>query len=59
MHVIPTTQEAEIKGYRGHQSGQVTRATLSQKTHHKKRAGGVDQGVGRIQSTVPQKERKR
>jgi hypothetical protein len=45
--VIPATQEAEIKRISVRsQPRQTVHETLSQKNHHKKRAGGVAQGVG-------------
>jgi hypothetical protein len=47
MPVIPATQEAEIrKIVVQSQPGQIVQETLIQKTLHKKRAGGVTQGVG-------------
>jgi hypothetical protein len=45
--VILTTQEAEIRRTEVQsQPRQIVHKTLSSKTHHKKRAGGVAQGVG-------------
>jgi hypothetical protein len=38
------------------QPGQIVCETLSQKTQLQKRAGGVAQGVGRVQTLVPQKK---
>jgi hypothetical protein len=47
MPVILATQEAEIRRIKVQsQPGQIVRETLSQKTHHKKRAGGVAQSEG-------------
>jgi hypothetical protein len=44
--IVPATQEAEIRSITVRsQPGQVVYETLSQKTHHKKRAGGAAQGV--------------
>jgi hypothetical protein len=44
---ILATQEAEIRGITVQsQPGQTVHKTLSQKNHHKKRAGGVAQGIG-------------
>jgi hypothetical protein len=41
------------------QPGQIVRETLSQKTHHKKKAGGVAQGVGLSSNhSTAKKERK-
>jgi hypothetical protein len=45
--VILATQEAEIRRIMvGSQPGQIVQVTLSQKTLHKNRAGGVAQGKG-------------
>jgi hypothetical protein len=45
--VILATQESTIRRTAVQsQLGQIVHKTLSQKTHHKKRAGGVAQGVG-------------
>jgi hypothetical protein len=45
--VILATQEAQIRRITiPSQPGKIVLETLSQKTHHKKRAGGVAQGVG-------------
>jgi hypothetical protein len=44
MPVIPATQEAEIRRLEGSLSKCFTRPYL-EKTHHKKRARGVAQGV--------------
>jgi hypothetical protein len=47
MSVILATQEAEIrKIVVGSQPRQIIWETLSRKTHHKIRTGGVAQGVG-------------
>jgi hypothetical protein len=47
MPVIVTTQVAEIRRITVQsQPGQILPETLSQKTHHKKRTGGVAQVVG-------------
>jgi hypothetical protein len=48
MPVIPATQEAEIRRISVcNQPGQMVRKTLSQKKkNHKKRDGGMAQGVG-------------
>jgi hypothetical protein len=47
MLVILATQEAEIRRIKiRSQPGEIVHETLSQKTHHKKRAGGVVQDVG-------------
>jgi hypothetical protein len=47
MPVIPATQEAEIRRITvRRQPRQIVHETLSKKTHHKKRAGGVAQGGG-------------
>jgi hypothetical protein len=46
MPVILATQEAEIRNIIVRsQPRKIVCKTLSQKTHHKKRAGGVAQGV--------------
>jgi hypothetical protein len=46
MPVILAIQEAEIwESMIPTQPGQIVHETLTQKTHHKKRAGGVAQGV--------------
>jgi hypothetical protein len=46
MPVILATQEAEIRGIAAQsQPRQIVHETLSQEIHHKKRAGGVVQGV--------------
>jgi hypothetical protein len=46
MPVILTTQEAEIRRILVQsQPGQIVRKTLSRKTLHRKRAGGVGQGI--------------
>jgi hypothetical protein len=45
--VIPPTQEAKIRRIEVQsQPRQIVHKPLSQKTHHKNRAGGVDQGAG-------------
>jgi hypothetical protein len=47
MPVIPATQEAEIRRIMVRsQLGNTVHETLSQKTLHKNRAGGVAQGEG-------------
>jgi hypothetical protein len=47
MPVAFATQEAEIRRITiRSQPQQIVRETLSQKTHHKKRVGGVAQGKG-------------
>jgi hypothetical protein len=47
MLIILATQEAEIRRIMVLSlPGQIVCQTLSQKTYHKKRAGGVAQGVG-------------
>jgi hypothetical protein len=47
MPVILATQEAELRRIEVQsQPGQIVGETLSQKTQHKKRTGGVAQGVG-------------
>jgi hypothetical protein len=45
--IILAAQQAEIRRITVQsQPGQIVHETLSQKTHHKNRAGGVAQGVG-------------
>jgi hypothetical protein len=47
MPIILATQEAEIRRITVQsQAGQIVRKTLSRKTLHKNRAGGVAQGEG-------------
>jgi hypothetical protein len=49
MPVILASQEAEIRRIRAQsQPGQTVLKTLSQKTLHKNRAGGVAQGEGPV-----------
>jgi hypothetical protein len=59
MHVILATQEAEIKRITVQsQPKQIVHKTLSQKQNHKKRAGGMAQGVGPESSPSITKEKK-
>jgi hypothetical protein len=47
MPVILATQEAEIRRITVQsQTGQIAHETISQKKNHKKRDGGVAQGLG-------------
>jgi hypothetical protein len=45
MPVILAIQEAEIRRFKA-SPGQIVRETQFEKTHHKKKAGEVAQGVG-------------
>jgi hypothetical protein len=58
---IIATQEAEIRRIAVQsQPWQIVHETLSWKTHHKKRAGGVAQGVGpEFTSTTKKKKKKK
>jgi hypothetical protein len=57
--VILATQEAEIRRIEVQsQPRQTDNKTLSQKNHHKKRAGGVAEGVGPEFKTPVQKKKK-
>jgi hypothetical protein len=47
MPIIPATQEAAIRRITVQsQPGQMVHKTLSRKKNHKKRAGGMAQGIG-------------
>jgi hypothetical protein len=60
MPVIPATQEAEIRRMEvWSQSEQIVHETLSWKTLHKNRAGGVAQGAGPEFKPQYQKEKKK
>jgi hypothetical protein len=58
MPIILATQEAEIRRTSVQsQPGKTVHETLSQKTHHKKMAGGVTQNIGcEFKFPVPQKK---